>query len=723
MARTFVPMPEHLRKPASERKPRKSGPSGKRKTPREYQDNSLFTRGNFVAIDGEGFDEGKELTTSIEGNAYVYRPHYYALLASSDGGEVCRLSGRLSTQDCLEFLFDCGARNPRGIFVIFSGSYDVTQFFAHGIKRVQAIDLLGSAKYEKVSLDITVGNYDYRIRCIPRKNLTLMRWPKGTDKYIKTKRGGWKQAKHEKFILWDVWGFFQGSFAEVMKKWIPDDPDYNFIVRMKALRGDDALWKRDEMDEVRRYNQAELRCLVEVMNRLRQSIAALGLKITRWDGAGALAGAMNAKHGVKQAKAGGYTPAFVAACHAYSGGHIEVCKIGYHQGEVHHYDINSAYPAEFINLPDLSAGRWISAADRQGEAPPPGFTLVRVEFSFLKGMPFYPLFYREKDGTILYPRIGEGWYWYPEYDAAAFFAEAHGATVFRVLDWWHFATSAPRPFAWVADYYNRRQALVAEAKRLKIENGEEKIIKLGLNSLYGKTMQQVGARLIDDEMVPPAYFQIEWGGYVTAGCRAKLMQAALQCPDAIISFATDGLFSLEPLNLDCPTDKVLGAWEYQVHAGITMVMPGVYWLHDMDDLGRMKSKHYSRGFDKDKMQNPQIVHSAWAKGDDEIAMDTRRLIGLGTASGSKHFWKMRGCFVKTTRMLRLDGFNSKRMSITVSSKKPHRGLVATKPKLADAPEGTLSEAYDIRFLTSPVEDAKQRAEDEAEREEIDAEEA
>jgi hypothetical protein len=717
--RILVPMPDHLRKP---RKPR--GPRPNRKRPPDNRDRSKFATSPFIAIDGEGFSEGVIQTVSIEGHEYVYQPHYYSLLAASDGREDYCLSGRLSSQRCLEFLFNVSSANPRGIFVIFSGGYDVTQFLGHDIKRSEAKELMESAKSDTNHLDITRGGYDYRIKIVPRKNLTISRWTAKTPKYkFNPKSGRSSKTPHETFVLWDVWGFFQDSFSEVMRKWIPDDVDYQFIRQMKEKRGNSELFNRDEMDVIRKYNAAELRCLVAIMNRVRSAIEALGLKVTRWDGAGAIAGAMNQKHNVKASKAPDYTPAFDAACHAYSGGHIEVCKIGFHFGEVHHYDVNSAYPAEFINLPDLASGRWRHSSDAIGDQPPEGFTLVYVQYNFREGLPFYPLFFRERDGTILYPQYGEGWYWFPEYTAAREYFLQHGGTCFRVLEWWHYASDAPRPFAWVRDYYARRQHLVADAKRRAIENGEEKIIKLGLNSLYGKTMQQVGARMVGDEFKPPAYFQIEWGGYVTSGCRAKLMRAATQNPHSIIAFATDGLFSTEPLLLDCPTEKVLGAWEYQSHAGITMVMPGVYWLHSVDELGDLKSRHYARGFDKKTMGNPTIVHQAWARGQDEIAMETTRLIGLGTAVSSKHFWKMRGCFVSSSRMLRLDGLNSKRLAITVSSSKPHRGLVAIDPKEPDASMGTCSKPYDIKFLTTPLEDAQSRAEDEAEREALDAAEA
>jgi hypothetical protein len=683
-------------------------------------DRSIFTNGHFVAVDGEGFSEGKPLIVRIEDNEYVYSPHYYGLIASSDGHEDYVLDGRLRIKTCLDFLLNIVIRDRRAIPVIFSGSYDVVQFLAHDLSREQCKLLLQSTGTRSIHLDITLGEHDYRLKMVPRKSFTVSRWNAGEDKYKINKRGEWQATKHISVTLWDVWGFFQDSFIGVMEKWIPGNADYQFIAGMKGKR---KLFQREEMEVIRKYTQAELRCLVEVMNELRKAIAGLGLKITRWDGAGAIAGAMMKTHQVKLRKSPDYTPAFDAACHAYSGGHIEVYKLGYHKGDVHHYDINSAYPAEFIGLPDLSSGRWQHSSDSDNVgSPPDGFTLVRVAYNFNEGMPFYPLFFRERDGTILYPSEGEGWYWFPEYDVAREFFYTHGGVAFRVLEWWHYRHSGLCPFSWVQDYYDRRKLLVAISKRTKVPNGEEKIIKLGLNSLYGKTMQTVGARVVGDDIVPPSYFQIEWGGYVTSGCRSKLMRAAIQQPHAIIAIATDGIFSLEPLLLDCPKDKLLGGWEYQKHDGITMVMPGVYWLHDLEEeTGELKSKHYTRGFNKETMEQPSIIHEAWKRRERYIAIETTRMIGLGTACTSPRFWKMRGCFVTSQRELSLDGHNSKRYPVSLSTNRPARGLVQTWPLSRDRPDITMSKAYDVRFLMSPIEDVKKRAEDEGEREAIDAE--
>lgn len=649
---------------------------------------SLFDRGEFVAVDGEGFSEGPEeiYTVGVNEEIYTGRQHYYALLSASDGSEIYEPNGRLSTKQCLDFLLDIKRNNKNAIVVVFGGSYDVTQMLVHDLTREQLLHLTkGSGLSKRIGarafVDVSIGEHDYRLEYRPRKAFSIWRWSRGADKHIETinSKGDsvWKMSACDKVTVWDVWGFFQDSFAGVLKKWVPNDPDYQFIKRMKKER---SIFVRLEIDDIRRYNAAELRCLVAVMDILRDAVRALDLTMTRWDGAGAIAAAMMAKNGVKDHKALSPPEVFRAARYAYSGGHIEVFKLGYHNGPVYHYDINSAYPHHFRRLPSLVGGRWIHGTDPR---PPAGFTLVKVEYRFYENLPFYPLFFRERGGSIIYPSRGTGWYWFDEFDAARNFARKFGAVEFNVLEWHHFKPLDPnaRPFAWIETAFEARKALIDEANRTGIPSGPEKIYKLGYNASYGKTAQQVGAREVEGELKEPTYFQLEWAGFVTAGCRAQLMNAAIEKPHAIISMATDGIFSIEPLTLDTPKEKILGAWEGKTHTGITMVMPGVYWLHDTPTEKNPDGlEHFSRGFDKEQMRKVEFVHKAWARKLDSLPISLTKLIGIGSALTSETLYKMRGQFVTSRRSLALNGDNSKRYPLPLHNTKPQKRLENTWPR-------------------------------------------
>ena len=678
-------------------------------------DKSLFDRGEFVAVDGEGFSDGDPIEVAIGKTVYRSVDHRYGLLMDSDGHSIEPAEGevRLSTKQCLDFLLDITQRNKNAIPVIFGGSYDACHMLAFGLDRDTVQTLLKSniSPGQRNIVDTTLRQgdeiHDYRLEYRPRKSLTVWRFIHGADRYRRHDRkdGGteWKLNAEARVCLWDVWGFFQGSFLAAMKNWIPDDPDWHMIRDMKGAR---ATFERSEMATIRTYTAAELRCLIVMMERVRASIRSLDLTVTRWDGAGAIAASFFKKNNVKDHMAEAPPEVFEAARCAYSGGHIEAMFIGHHSGKVYHYDINSAYPHMFRRLPGLVGGSWTSG---ETDNPPHGFTLVRVEYHFRPGRPFYPLFHRSGNGSILYSERGSGWYWQEEYDVAREFAERFGAFTFRVVAWHHFQPAFnlkggnDLPFRWIEEAYQVRRDVIMRARETGVRDDSHMMIRLGLNSCYGKTAQQVGARYEDGEIKAPAYFQIEWAGFVTAGCRAQLMRAAMQAPQHVVSFATDAIFATAPLDLPCSPEKRLGEWEAHTHEAMTIVMPGVYWLHDADGV-----KHFSRGFDKKTMSDCAFVLKAWRQGKTSVMVDQHRMITLGAGMMSENLWKLRGMFVTTQRELMISGANSKRYPVAMTQVRPHMELCRTRPRelMEDAGQSLaslMSAPYPIAWLDRPEE--------------------
>lgn len=678
------------------------------------QGTSLFDRGEFIAVDGEGFSEGDELAFRAgdgAGKLYTAREHFYAFLSASDGSSVYS-NTHLTTKQCLDFLIDIRLANPLAILICFGASYDMTHMLTDLDRSEIDVLLHGDGTLaNRRFVDVNLGEHDYRIEMRPRKQLSVWRWDKGAPKHrmniAQSGKRSWVLTDCDRAILWDTWGFFQGTFVGAMAEWLPNDPDAKMIAAKKAGRSE---FIREEMSDIRTYNAAELRCLVAMMERLRDALKRMDVRISRWDGAGAIAAAMLRKHSVHEAM--GEPPAAVrqGALHAYAGGHIEAVKLGTSADLIHHYDVSSAYPAECIDLPDLSSGEWQHGGSSNGAAidpvaVPSGFTLVRCSWRFEPGLPFYPLYYRETNGAILYPERGHGWYWFPEFEAAQKFAQLFGVIEFNVHEFYHFKpVTGHKPFSWVREYYAERQRIIEEARARGETDGLNMAIRLGLNALYGKLAQQVGARWDGEEWKLPRYFQLEWAGWITSATRAKLMLAAMQQPTAIISFATDAVFTTEPLQLDCPARKILGTWEYSLHQGMTIVMPGVYWCGPPPDKPGAAPKHYSRGFDKEKMQDQAFVLNAWRRGLDCVEAPSKRMVTLGSALVSDTFWPMRGMFASTTRTLKLDGGNSKRHGVAMTQCKPHRGLVATHPKDLDEDyalslQHLLSCAYPVVWLT------------------------
>lgn len=638
---------------------------------------SIFERGKFIAVDGEGesFGPVERFIVGKDKAVYECQDHKYTFLAASTGAYVYDGGNRLQSQRCIDFLLDQWVENKKAVFVIFAGGYDVNHMLRD---------------FDREALKIIAGGNEYQwehegeqysLVYRSRKSLRLRR---GYSYNEHTKKSKWRDA----MTLWDVWGFFQDSFVGVMEKWLGKSwKHYDLIKAMKAQRGEFANLSQQKIIE---YNNAELETLVEVMRRVHEALDKLGLVCNRWDGAGAVAAAMFKLHQTKLHKQETLPEMLEAVRTAYAGGRIEICKMGYHKGLVYDYDINSAYPYAAHDMPCLAHGVW-----EHGEGvPPEGFTLVRVKYHFQDNLPFYPLWFRTEKMAILFPNEGEGWYWFPEYLAAL---ECPG--IVEPLEWWHFKPACDhKPFSWIEGYYKTRQMWV-KSPSFDWQIGAEKIIKLGLNSLYGKTAQQVGGRF----NAPPPYHQMEWAGWITSATRARLYLAAIKNADVVIGFATDGLFTQAPLDIPVSENKDFGAWELKkpVPVGMTIAQAGVYWWHyDDGNYG-----HFSRGFDKDAMLTPGNITEAWKRGEFQLSIPLKRLIGMGTACSSKIFWKMYGRFTTGNRTLKLNGYNSKREPIDVKKCKPHKKMVCLQPKYNYAyPDQEISAPYPLEWLDDEKEE-------------------
>jgi hypothetical protein len=144
----------------------------------------------------------------------------------------------------------------------------------------------------------------------------------------------------------------------------------------------------------------------------------------------------------------------------------------------------------------------------------------------------------------------------------------------------HFiGDTTAKPFAWVADLFAERLRHKQSGSHL------EKPLKIGLNSIYGKFAQQAGWTI--ERPVMPRHHHLSLAGLVTSMTRAKLFALAMQAPESIIAFETDGLHSREPLIADVGT--ALGQWSHDVLSRLTYVQSGIYFPGE-------KSPKY-RGFD------------------------------------------------------------------------------------------------------------------------------
>lgn len=634
--------------PPKERKERKPKKSGRHKT--------FFDDGHFVAIDGEGgMYEGK---------------HRYQLLGASGEDSYYNVNG-LSTKQCFEYLIDLKLNNPMGIFVIFAGGYD-GNFWLRDLPKDKIEEICKAEDKYPIEWN------GYRIKFIQRRKFEL-----------------WSPRLKSPMVIWDIWSFFQGSFIQALKTWLPNHHLTELIIEGKKRRTD---FTSNDVDFMVKYNDAENEALVLIMDKLRDAIREMGLKLSTWFGAGSIASAIYKKVDIKQFFPTTEPPSAVidARSRAYFGGRIEIGKFGTHAATIHHYDINSAYPAAMADLPNMSGGEWIHAGKCDPRKIKHVLVISEIKFDYTRESAFYPLPIRsEAMGMILFPRAGHGWYWKPETIEALNFSDG-----VEILDCYYFVPADDqKPFAFVPEYYALRQMLVAESKRTGVPNGVEKGIKLGLNSLYGKLAQRVGYD--EKKGILPPYHNLEWAGHITSATRAKLFSAANQKPYSIVCLATDGVYSTESLELDCPKEKVLGGWEYQTHEAMTLVMSGIYFLHDDDGT----VTYYARGFDKisehkEILAFEQMVQAAWKKGIDKVLLPCTRLITMKAALVGGVWWER---WLSWYEFKTKDGKPGRTLTITPASKrwpvkenfKPaYKSMLQTEPAYNLFPE-IMSAKHDL----------------------------
>jgi hypothetical protein len=590
---------------------------------RKATSRNKFQSGFFITWDGEG-------VTRDDGT------HDYCYFASSAGHELLQVQGTLRTVNCFELLLEASESAPMATHVIFSGSYDVNMMLIDVPKELLAVIYSGE----------TARWGDYDISYVPKKQLTVRRLSSQRYKTIVGKDGStsYKADYSGRVVLWDVFGFFQGSFVSALTSYNFALTDIEYIQSMKIQRGTFTAdtFKRDVVP----YCRKELQLLKQLMNTLKDYLIEADLTISRWDGAGAIAVALLKRYGIKQFK--GVIPDAVnkASLYAYSGGRIECIQYGHYEGTVYHYDLNSAYPSAMLRCPDLSTGEWVAHKKtspdmlwdhvRRNE-----FSLWDVEWSFPDDRVLYPFAMRDLFGQIAYPASGRSWIWGPELNAL-FDASPDLAPFLIIRGGYSYETDVPKyPFDFLPELF----ALRARWKREG--NGAEKVLKLGINSLYGKMIQKQGYREKEGVKGIPPYFQLQWAGFITSATRASLYRASMQAPQHIICLATDGIFSTVPLDL--PLSKRLGEWDDSIHTSMTIVQSGVYWYTNLDGSRR----EYYRGFDRGTITEEKVL-DAWRAHVHTLEVKTTRFITLGSALVSEDRFKLWRHWHTIDRVLTLD---------------------------------------------------------------------
>lgn len=522
-----------------------------------------------IGIDGEGKDlpDGR---------------HIYTLLCAVDEtgrivSEVENQNG-LSTLECLDMLL----RVPRNsLKVVFMGSYDWTKII-EGLPLLEIYQIMHPETRRrqfctrcKQSVHNEPCHPGAKIRSILNlqrvelnRRVLYLDWFNGS---FTVAEGKLKRRFKRRTKVWDVFKFFQCSFVKALENWkIGTDEQRARILAMKEKRGSFA---EESSDNIRNYCREECWLLAKMMREVINACKAANIELTRFEGAGSIAGALLKREKVKQYIDEPVIPNLQRAImSAYFGGRFENSVVGAITRPVHARDIYSAYPYALFMLPCLVCGSWryvrrnIMTYARRSTLALIRFRVASVEKR--KSLAWAPFPCRAKDG-ICYPTGFYGWSWLPEFEPGL----AGWPDIVEPLGAWLYESNCDHePFSWVPNAYRQRHEWGKDGRGI--------VMKLGLNACAGKTMQNEGD--------PPPYKSWIWGGMITAITRGQALEGicAAHDPWKVLAIATDGLFTTEVIDLPKPErltgtedlPKPLGHWGNELYEnGVFFVKPGLYF--------------------------------------------------------------------------------------------------------------------------------------------------
>ena len=261
---------------------------------------------------------------------------------------------------------------------------------------------------------------------------------------------------------------------------------------------------------------------------------------------------------------------------SYYGGRFEILKRGF-IGTAHLYDINSAYPYAFANIPDITKGKWKKLKKISDDALL-GFFKIQCNIPDCKYVPPFPF---RKNNRLLFPS-GK----FVTYCTLAELKACDNPKYYKILESYQYFDDYP-----IYPYKEFVESIYKKRIQFKNDNNPLQLpLKVILNSIYGKTAQRVGNRI--GNLFSPVIASTITG--VTRSMLYDFVQNHNIEKD-VVSFATDSIITTKKLGVD---SVQLGGFAYENSGDDVYVLQnGIY---------RFNGKWKKRGIGN--LENKQIEH-------------------------------------------------------------------------------------------------------------------